>query len=34
MLAVPEPAFTILSVADLLPEEARPGYEAAGGDLI
>lgn len=32
-LLAPEPAFTLLSVADLLPEDKRPGYEAAGGHL-
>lgn len=33
-LQAPEPAFTMLSVADLLPEDRRAGYEAVGGDLV
>ena len=32
-LAAPEPPFTLLTVADLLPAEMRPAYAAAGGDV-
>lgn len=33
-LHAPEPPFTLLSVADLIPEEHRGAYEEAGGDLL
>ena len=31
-VGAPEPPFTLLTVADLLPAELREGYAAAGGE--
>ncbi|PSC73182.1 L-aminoadipate-semialdehyde dehydrogenase-phosphopantetheinyl transferase-like [Micractinium conductrix] len=33
-LAAPEPAFSMLGVADLVPPEQRSAYAAAGGELV
>ena len=33
-LHAPEPPFTLLTVADLIPQEHRGAYEEAGGDLF
>lgn len=33
-LHAPEPPFTILSVADLVPQDQRVAYAAAGGELL
>jgi 4'-phosphopantetheinyl transferase len=33
-LAAPEPPFSMLRVADLIPESQHTAYEAAGGDLL
>lgn len=33
-LAAPEPPFTLLSVADLVPPGQREAYAAAGGDML
>ena len=33
-LDVVRPAFELLSIIDIIPEEAREGYAAAGGELL
>ena len=34
VLAAPSPYFSLLSVADLVPENLRGAYENAGGDVF